>query len=207
MDITSKKVLCLNANWQAINVRTVKEAFVAMLGGDSNNPPVKALDINYPILENGEYDFDTQPSIVPVTWLEWESLPIREYDFVINTSKNKIRIPSVVVSVNYTKIPKKRFRPTKPTLYKMQGGKCGYSGDKISINQGNLEHVNPRSHGGKETFENLMFVKKELNSLRGNKPLHEFPFKPLFKNREPQPIPVNFTISPGDNIDWRWFIN
>lgn len=207
MNIVDRKiVLNLNANWQAINIRTVQEAFVSMNGGNKDNPPVKALDISYPINENGEYDFDAQPTIIPVSWVEWLALPIREYDLVINTCKYKIRVPTVIVSVNYAKIPKKRFRPCAKVLHEMQKGICGYSGQKISLKEGSIEHKNPRSLGGKDTFENLMYVKKEINSLRGNKPLEEVGLKPLFYHKEPAPIPVNFTIKNHSSLDWRWFI-
>ena len=207
MDITSRKVLCLNSGWQAIGVRTVKEIFVAMCGGEENNPPVKALDISYEKGENGEYDFNSQPSIIPVSWLEWLALPIREYDLVINSAKYKLRVPSVAVATNYSKIPKKRFRPNKSTLYNLQKGICGYTGEEISMNAGNLEHKIPKSLGGKETFENLMVVKKEINSARGNKNLDELGLRPLFKHREPAPIPASFVLNPNSHADWRWFLH
>jgi 5-methylcytosine-specific restriction endonuclease McrA len=207
MNIVDRKiVLNLNANWQIINVRTVQDAFVAMMGGNYDNPPVKALDIIYPQDENGDFDFNTTPDIIPVTWQEWIALPIYEHHLVINTSKYKIRVPSVIVSINYNKIPKKRFRPNKTTLYNMQGGRCGYTNDKISFNQGNLEHVKARSHGGKDTFENLLFIKKELNSKRGNKPLEELNLSPKFYHKEPAPIPVSFTIKTDESRDWKWFV-
>lgn len=199
-------VLSLNGNWQAIGVRNVRQAFVGMNGGDKDNPPVKALDISYPLKENGEYDFNASPSIIPVNWSEWVELPIREYDLVINTSKHKIRVPTVIVSVNFKKIPKKRFRPSAKVLHELQKGICGYSGQRITLKEGSLEHKIPKSHGGKDTFENLMYVKKEINSLRGNKPLEEVGLKPLFHHKEPAPIPVNFTIKNHSSMDWRWFI-
>lgn len=207
MNIIDRKiVLNLNANWQAINVRTVADAFVAMNGGNSDNPPVKALDISYPQDENGNYDF-ANPSIVPVTWNEWIALPIREFDLVVNTAKYKLRVPSVIVSVNFNKMPKKRFRPNKSTLYNLQGGRCGYTNEKISFNEGNIEHVQPRSLGGKDTFENLLVVKKELNSERGNKPLSELGLSRKFHHKEPAPIPSQYSIKTLANYDWKFFID
>lgn len=207
MNIVDRKiVLNLNANWQAIGIRTVQQAFIAMNGGDSENPPVKALDISYSLKENGEYDFDTMPTMIPVSWLEWISLPIYEHHLVCNTSRYKIRVPSVIISVNYHKVPKKRFRPTKSVLYELQKGICAYSGEAIPIKAGNIEHRLPKSHGGKETFENLLFVNKEINSKRGNRPLEELGIQPLFRHKEPAPIPVSFTIKNNSQLDWRWFM-
>lgn len=208
MNITNRQiVLNLNANFQAINIRSVSDAFIAMNGGDANNPPVKALDIIYPRDENGDFDLNSPPDIVPVSWLEWLALPIYEHHLVINTSKCKIRVPSVIVSVNYFKVPKKRFSPNKRTLYDLQKGICGLTGRKISLKQANIEHKIPKSFGGKDTFENLMAVDKDINSKRGNKPYHTLGLRPLFKHQEPAPLPVSFTINPEINRDWRWFIN
>lgn len=208
MNIIDRKiVLNLNANWQAINVRTVADAFVAMNGGTNGNPPVKALDIVYPIDSDGNYNFSEYESIRPVSWVEWLSLPIREFDLVVNTSKYKIRVPTVVVCVNFHKMPKKKFRPTKSVLMGLQKGICGLTGKKISMKQANIEHKIPRSQGGKNTFENLMAVDKDVNSKRGNKPYSELGYEPLFNHKEPAPIPVQYSIKELESNDWRFFVD
>jgi len=207
MSIVDKKmVLCLNANWQAIGVRTVGEAFVAMMGGNNENPPVKALDISYPRNNDDSYDY-SNPSITPVSWVEWMALPIREFDYVVNTARNKIRVPTVVVAVNYKQMPKKRFRPTKQVLLELQQYICGLTGKKITAGQANIEHKVPKSDGGKDTFENLMAVDKRANNARGNKPYAELGLKPLFNHKEPAPIPVSFAIKNIAHQDWKLFLN
>ncbi len=208
MDITSKKVLNLNANWQIINIKDVKDAFVGMNGGDKNNPPVKALDITYYLDEEGNPIFNKLPMIRPVSWLEWMVLPIRQYDSVINTSNMKIRVPTVIVASNYHKIPKKKAYPNKRNLYDKQNGICGLTGKKLSWNQANIEHKIPKSQGGKESWENLMIADKEANSARGNKPYSELGIKPLFNHKTPAAVPISFTFSENDlkhNPDWVWF--
>ncbi len=208
MNITDRKiVLNLNANFQAINISSPKSAFIAMMGGDDNNPPVKALDIVYPRKEDGSFDLNSQPDMIPVTWQEWLALPIYEHHLVVNTSKMKIRVPTVVVSVNYYKVPKKRFRPTKSVLYKIQKGICGITGKKMSFKEANIEHKIPKSKGGKDTFENLMAAISKENSKRGNKSYQELNIKPLFSHKEPAPMPVSFSIDTNTNIDCKWFIS
>lgn len=206
MNVLNNKVLNLNKNWQILDIRNVKEVLVAMNGGDIDNPPVKALDINYPLKDNGDFDFDSTPSIMPVNWLEWITLPIRSYDSVINTPTLKIRCPTVVICVNYNKIKMRKFRPNKQTLFDLQKGVCGYSNKKIAFKDGNIEHIIPQSKGGDSTFKNLLFVDKKINFERGNKDLNEVGLKPLFSHRQPAPIPVSFTIKEIENNDWKWFL-
>ncbi len=43
-----------------------------------------------------------------VTWEEWITLPIREQDEAVHTVRGQIRVPTVIVAVNYAKVPKKR---------------------------------------------------------------------------------------------------
>jgi len=203
--VNRRIVLSLNANWQAIGLRSVAEAFVAMNGGSKDNPPVKALDISYSIDKNGEYEFDKMPSIFPVSWVEWIDLPIREYDLVLNTCKYKIRVPTVIVALNYNKIPKKSLYPTKKNLYDFQRGICGLTGRKISWSQANIEHKIPKSKGGRNTWENLIVADRDINNARGNKDYSELGLKPLFNHKTPAPIPAQFTIKKLESLDWRWF--
>src|SRR5688572_17280342 len=83
-------VLVLNRNWQAINTRTPADAFCQMATNVAT-----ALDI----------DGD---SIRPVAWSEWLTLPIRSHDNVVNTVRGAIRVPTVIIALNFAKVPKKR---------------------------------------------------------------------------------------------------
>lgn len=206
MDVNKLSVLHLNRNWQALGVKSIKNAFVSITGGDKDNVPATPLNISYPILENGEFDFGGEAQIEPVSWVEWQSLPIREYDAVINTSKAKIRVPSVIVSNNFAKLPKRKRALTARTLFEIQKGICGYSGKKLPFSAGNKEHKIPKSEGGKDTWENLMWVSKEINSKRGNKPLSELGLTPLFNHSEPKLVPAPCMIKKIEHIDWLLFI-
>jgi len=84
-------VLVLNRNWQAINVRAPQEAFCMMATNVATGLEIEGED-----------------HIRPVTWEEWVTLPIREQDEAVHTVRGQIRVPTVIVSVNYAKVPKKR---------------------------------------------------------------------------------------------------
>src|SRR4026207_905789 len=91
-DILNKTiVLVLNRNWQAINIRTPQEAFRQIA-----TKVATALEI------------EGENHIRPVTWDEWITLPIREQDNAVRTAHREIRVPTVIVAVNYAKVPKKR---------------------------------------------------------------------------------------------------
>src|SRR5688572_32458527 len=96
-DILNKTiVLVLNRNWQAINIRTPQDAFCQMATNVATG-----LDIE---LSDGA---SAEP-LRPVTWDEWITLPIREQDNAVQTVRGPIRVPTVIVAVNFAKVPKKR---------------------------------------------------------------------------------------------------
>src|SRR4029077_20097696 len=82
-------VLVLNRNWQAINVRTPQEAFCMMATNVAT-----ALEIEFG-------DGVRAEALRPVTWDEWITLPIRPHDNAVHTVRGQIRVPTVIVAVNF----------------------------------------------------------------------------------------------------------
>ncbi len=200
-------VLVLNSLWQVIGTVTPKQAIVSLNSSiDGISTAAKAINISYKINEDGSPNLNEAEEIRDLNFEEWLQVPIRKgLDEVIHSAKLSIRCPTVIVTTNYSKMPMRKHRASKSVLYELQKGICGLTNKKISMKQANLEHKIPKSHGGKETFENLMVVDKEINSKRGNKPYEQLGLKPLFHHREPKPIPASYTIKEIKHPDWKFF--
>ena len=200
-------VLALNAAWQIIGHRTVREAIVALTGGDRANPPALGLDIAYSELENGQgFNFDRPLYLNPIKWEEWEKLPIREFDFSLNTSRQQIRVPTVIVAANFSRMPMTEPRVSREAIFNRDGGVCQYTGEYIGRN-GNLDHVIPRDKGGKNTFENLVWSKPEVNSRKAARLPHEAGLKLIRNPTAPKKIPISSTIRTARHPDWHHFIH
>jgi len=131
-DVLNKAVvLVLNRNWQAIHVRTPADAFCQMATGAAT-----ALEI-----EGEEY-------IRPVTWAEWITLPVREQDQAVRTARGAIRVPTVIVALNFARVPKKRPKLCAKNIRERDGNRCQYTGRELHPDEGSLDHVLPRSRGG-----------------------------------------------------------
>lgn len=195
-DILNKSiVLVLNRNWQAINVRTPQEAFCMMATNVATG-----LDI-----EVG--DGARAEALRPVTWEEWITLPIREQDEVVHTVRGQIRVPTVIVAVNYAKVPKKRPKLCAKTIRERDGNRCQYSGKLLKPDEGSLDHVLPRSRGGKDTWENLVWSSKEINTRKADRLPHEAGLKLLSVPRAPKEMPVSSLIrNTADLEDWKLFL-
>jgi 5-methylcytosine-specific restriction endonuclease McrA len=208
MNVISQPVLCLNNLWQALNTKTVKEALISMLGGvDGNNPPALAIDMNFPVDENGSVDWDNPEYVQPVDWETWKNLPIRDYDLAIHTSNMTIRAPRVIIQPNYSKMPVVTPRPTKESIRKRDGGVCQYTGRQISWKDGNIDHVIPRTKGGKNTFENMVWCHKEINSKKGDKTPEQAGLKLIRKPKAPRAVPVSSTIQIAHHPSWIHFLD
>jgi hypothetical protein len=129
-------VLVLNRNWQAINIRTPQDAFCQMATNAAT-----ALDI-----ELG--DGGRTQALRPVTWDEWITLPVRDGDHAVRTARGAIRVPTVIVAVNFAKVPKKRPKLSAKNIRERDGNRCQYTGRLLLPAEGNLDHVVPRSRGG-----------------------------------------------------------
>ena len=190
-DILNKTiVLVLNRNWQAIHVRTPQEAFCMMATNVAT-----ALEI------------DGDDHIRPVTWDEWIRLPVRPQDNAVQTVRGQIRVPTVIVAVNYAKAPKKRPKLCAKTIRERDGNRCQYTGEMLKPEEGSLDHVVPRSRGGKDAWENLVWSSKAVNTKKGNRLPDEAGLRLLTVPRTPKELPASALIRNTPGItDWKLFV-
>ncbi len=203
--VDKPNVLALNANWLPIGVRSVGQAIVAM-NSQGDDKAAVALDIQYKQNEDGSYDFSAPLAMIPTKWEDWINLPILPHHDAIHTAHLAIRVPTVVISTHYHKMPNKTFRPSKKTIYERDKGICQYTGKKVSYNSATLDHVQPKSKGGKDSFENLVTCAPDVNFKKGNKSNKEAGLKLLKKPVAPLPVPVMALITEARIADWQWFI-
>lgn len=90
--------------------------------------------------------------------------------------------PSIVRLKLYVKVPYRRIMLTRKNIIRRDGFRCQYCGsrDKLTI-----DHVLPRSRGGRDVWENLVAACVPCNNRKGNRtpdeasmPLRRRPFRP-----------------------------
>ena len=191
-DILNKSiVLVLNRNWQAIHVRTPQEAFCQMATNVATG-----------------LEIEGENQIRPVTWEEWIRLPIRDQDEAVQTVRGPIRIPTVIVAVNYAKVPKKRPKLCAHSIRERDANRCQYTGRFLRLEEGSLDHVVPRSRGGKDTWENLVWASRDVNARKGNRLPHEAGLKLLTVPRAPKELPVTALLRNAHGVaEWKLFLN
>ncbi len=183
-------VLVLNRYWQAIHVKSPAEAFCMLSTGAAS-----ALDVH----EDG--------LMIPVKWEEWLKLPVRENDRAVQTPRGAVRMPTVVVAANYTKVPLRRPRFCAKSIWERDGGVCQYTGRKLAPNEGNIDHVLPRSRGGKTSWENCVLADIKVNTRKADRLPQEAGLRLRAVPVKPKAMPVTVLIRNQHGIaDWNHFL-
>ena len=152
-------------------------------------------------------DIEGNEHIRPVKWDEWITLPVRDGDYAVRTARGAIRVPTVIVAVNYAKVPKKRPKLCARTIRERDGNRCQYTGVELRPDEGNIDHVVPRSRGGQDAWENCVWSSKAVNTRKGNRQPHEAGLKLLKPPVAVREMPVTALIrNPHGIPDWEPFI-
>ncbi|HEY3899940.1 MAG TPA: HNH endonuclease [Chthoniobacter sp.] len=182
-------VLVLNRHWQAIHVKTPSEAF-CMMATDA----ARALDI-------------ADGNFVPTKWNEWLALPVRDGDPAVKTARGLVRVPTVIVAANYARVPLRRPCFGARGIWERDGGVCQYTGRKLTPKEGNIDHVVPRSRGGKSSWENCVLAHREVNSQKADRLPHEAGLRLRKRPAAPRALPVSAFIRNQHSVaDWEHFL-
>lgn len=199
--------LCLDKTYKPIGQKTVKEAINKLCATDSRNKPSwYALDISYK-KANGQYDFDQYENVFPVVWDDWIKLPIREFDFFIKSAHLKIRVPTIIVSERIVKIVLTNKKPSKRNIRIRDENICQYTGEYVPTSKGSVDHIIPRSKGGENTWQNMVWTSKKLNSNKGKKSIDECGLSLIKQPKAPSPFDAAISKNlDTKHRDWKIFI-
>jgi 5-methylcytosine-specific restriction endonuclease McrA len=140
-------VLVLNRNYHPVHVTTVKRAFTLLYQGVA-----KAIDEQYRLYE----------------FADWAALSAANHES-ISTISRSIRVPRVVVLTAYEHLPRGRVRFSRLNIYARDDDTCQYCGRQLPRAELNLDHVNPRSQGGKTSWENVVCSCVPCNLRKGGR--------------------------------------
>jgi 5-methylcytosine-specific restriction endonuclease McrA len=141
-------VLVLNRHYQPVRITDARRALVMLYVG-----AVRALDADFRL-----FDF---PS--------WTALASELDDETVGTVNRRIRIPRIVVLQVYDRVPIGRVRFSRHNIFARDDHTCQYCDQRLTRKQLNLDHVIPRSQGGKTNWENVVTSCIECNVKKGGK--------------------------------------
>ena len=189
-------VLVLNRNYLAIRVIDVKRAFSLLLR--------ELAEVIH--IERGQYS-----SYAFSEWCELSELARRfepdAHDW-IRTVRFDIAVPRIIRLAIYDRLPKQDVKFNRRNIYARDGNRCQYTGRLLHPDEGSLDHVVPRSRGGADTWENLVWSAKEVNQRKADRLPHEAGLKLLAVPRAPKELPVTAHLRNAHGLAaWKLFLN
>lgn len=105
-------------------------------------------------------------------------------DYTIVFCTGVIARPKIIRLLQYIYLPHRRLTLSKQNIFKRDGHRCVYCDMNDNLT---LDHVKPKSRGGKNTWENLVTCCSKCNSKKGDRTPEEAgmkmkhkPFSPTF---------------------------
>jgi len=139
-------VLVLNRNYQPIRVTRARRALMMLYAGAA-----KALDARYEA-----HDF-----------ARWRALRAVDGYEVVGTSSGPLCVPRILLVMRYGRTPGTTIRLSRRNVYLRDDYTCQYCGKRLPTKELNLDHVTPRSQGGRATWDNLVTSCRLCNFRKG----------------------------------------
>ena len=173
-------VLVLNRNFQPIHVTNVRRAFALLYAGAA-----QAVDRQF-----RTFNFDS-----------WAELSAETGDEVVHTVSRAIRVPRVILLQIYDRIPRAKVRFSRHNIYTRDNNTCQYCGQQLPRSELNLDHVVPRSRGGRTTWDNVVCCCVDCNVRKGARSPDQAGLKLLKTPTRPRWTPT-FRVC-GDRVRYR----
>lgn len=189
--------LVLNRNYYAIQITDWRRAF-SLLYADAAH----VVDQEY-----RSYDFESWREMSEEMSRSGETVSDRHF---IRTPTFRIVIPDVISLRAYDKLPPTQVKFTRRNIYEHYGYRCCYCGDRQRTDSLNLEHIIPRSRGGKSDWNNVVTACIPCNTKKGNRLPDEAGMKLLITPNKPKwKGPASLLFRPGYEIreSWQKFVD
>jgi len=184
----NESVLVLNRSWIAIQVANVRRAVSLLYQGYAK---VVSPD------DFSTYDFDS-----------WRELSATADEYCIHTVNFKIKAPEVIVLTVFNGVHRREIKFSRRNIFERDRSTCQYCGKHFKKWELTLDHVVPRSAGGRSTWENLVLACVPCNVSKGRR-LPEDAGMPLIrKPRKPRWMPHSGeSFASVNKASWQRFVD
>jgi 5-methylcytosine-specific restriction endonuclease McrA len=184
----NESVLVLNRSWIAINVANARRAISLVYQGYAK--VVSPEDFS-------TYDFD-----------DWRELSKAADDYCIHAVNFKIKIPEVIVLTVFNGIHRRDIKFSRRNIFERDKNSCQYCGAKLKKWELTLDHVVPRSMGGRSTWENLVLACIPCNVKKRNRTPDEAEMPLIRRPRKPRWIPYSAEgFASARKPSWQRFVD
>jgi 5-methylcytosine-specific restriction endonuclease McrA len=192
----SHNVLVLNRDYLALRVVNVKRAICLLF---KNLAEVIHIEDGLYL----SYDFS-----------DWCELSVLKREFEpdahdwLRTVRFDIAVPRIIRLSLYDRLPKQDVKFNRRNIYARDGNRCQYCGKKFPTTELSLDHVVPRSLGGKSTWDNIVCACLRCNIRKGGRTPDHAGMKLITQPRRPRRNPViSLKLADGRYQSWKQFLD
>jgi 5-methylcytosine-specific restriction endonuclease McrA len=197
----SANVLVLNRLYQAIRVINVRRAF-SLLFRDL----AEVVHI--------ETDSAGQKTWQNLDFSGWQELSEFKAEFEpdgfdwIHTVRFQLAVPRIIRLLGYDKLPRQDVKFNRRNIYARDSSRCQYCGRRMPTTELSLDHVVPKSQGGRSTWENVVCCCVRCNVKKGGRTPDQAHMHLVNKPVKPRRSPViNIRLADERYQGWKQFLD
>lgn len=192
----SASVLLLNRLYMAVRVISAKRAMTLVY---RNLAEVVAV-------EDGRYlsyDF--------VDWIEVSAAKAafepEQHDW-IRTVRFQVAVPRIIRLLAYDRLPRADVKLNRRNLFARDNNHCQYCGKRFPLSELSVDHVTPRSQGGRTTWDNLVCACVKCNVKKGGRTPAQANMRLITKPARPRRSPIlTIKLSDSKYASWKQFLD
>ena len=187
--LLNESVLVLNRHWTAVHVTSARRALVLVF---SEHARVVSEDFS-------THDFGS--------WREFTRMS--ESVKKISTPGFQVLLPEVVMLTQFNRFPPRSVKFSRRNIYLRDNHTCQYCGCLPPKDELTIDHVIPRSRGGKSVWENVVLACMKCNMRKGNLLVNQAGMKLLSVPRKPHWLScAQYNLRPAHQSSlWQKFID
>lgn len=147
--LLDERTLVLSRSWRALTTTSVRHALTLVYQRVAKVICPETYEM---------HDFDS-----------WTSLSVARNEPSVRTVSLRIRVPEVIVLAFYDGQPRRSVAFSRRNLYRRDHLTCQYCGGRPGSEELTIDHVTPRSLGGRTSWENCVLACVECNKRKGSR--------------------------------------
>jgi 5-methylcytosine-specific restriction endonuclease McrA len=190
------RVLVLNKHYMAVRVIGVRRAFSLLF-------KEQAEVIAYQEGSFSNYDFHSWRQLSAAK----ETFEAHESDW-ISTVAFDIAVPRVIRLLFYDRLPRQPVKLNRRNIFARDRNLCQYCGKRFPLSELSIDHVIPRSLGGKLVWENVVCACTKCNVRKGGRTPAQAQMTLVREPVKPRRNPViHVHLSHNRYKSWKQFLN
>jgi 5-methylcytosine-specific restriction endonuclease McrA len=188
--MVTQGVLVLNRSWMAIHVCSIPRA-VSLL----------VQDLAHVVTDDYQtHSFDS--------WRQVSAHIEADGNRFIQAPNFRLAVPDVILLKGFNRLPPRAVKFNRRNIYLRDHYTCQYCGCKPGREELTIDHVTPRSRGGKSEWENVVLACQKCNARKGNRLLGEISMHLARRPTKPHWLTiVRHNLRGAERPTWQKFVD